>query len=104
MSDRYGGLQGDSVARSSINHDVRDKKAYKGIDVLREEHAHYRSIVGSLLYIETKSQPVIAFSSSILGSYVSSLTNVNMAQAKRASRYLRSTRYKISIMKPAASN
>lgn len=69
---------------SPVKPDITNEEVRKAVALSTEEHGHYRSTVGSLLYIETKLRPDIAFAASILSPYVIFPTTVNGAQTKRA--------------------
>lgn len=69
---RGTGMKDGKPIGSPMNQDVSDEEVSKGGPLSTDERAHYRSIVGSPLYIATKSRPDIAFAASKLGSYVSS--------------------------------
>lgn len=98
------GILNCKLMGSPINLDVSGEKVCKEEPLPTEEHAHYGSIVGSLLHISTKSRANIASAASMLDTYVFSTTTVNMAQAERTLRYLRWTEEKTSKMKPGYSN
>lgn len=89
---------------SPISPYVSDGELRKEVALSPEKHVVYRSIVSSIQYISTKSRPDIAFSTSILGSFVFAPTTVYMAEEKRILRYLGSTKDKISIKNPRTSN
>ena len=62
-------------------------KAEKGEDV---DPSHYRSLVGSLLYL-TASRPDIMFAASVLSRYMQSPGQVHLGAAKRVLRYVKGT-------------
>lgn len=100
---RATGMENYKLKASPIIHDVGGKEISKEVALSTEEPTHYRSIIGSLLYNAKTSRPDVASAANILGRYISYLTTVNMAKVRRALRYLRLTKVKISSMNPKAS-
>ncbi len=63
----------------------------KGNSLSKTNHALYRSIVGSLMYIATCTRPDISFAVGELGRYTHQPTEAHLTAAKRVLRYLRGT-------------
>ncbi len=64
------------------------------------DHALYRSIVGSLMYVATCSRPDISFAVGELGRFAHQPTQAHLIAAKRVIRYLQGTKhYKIRFEK-----
>ena len=55
------------------------------------ENVPYRSAVGALMYIATRTRPDISFAVNILARKVSNPAKIHWSAAKRVFRYLRRT-------------
>lgn len=72
---------GSLIGESSIADNAKS-------DMLNEhEHTIYRSIVGSLLYLATRTRPDVAVATSILASHMHAPEEVHMKMAKRVLQY-----------------
>lgn len=69
-----------------------------------EEHHNYRSVVGSLIYLVTKSSSGLARIETVLGSHITAPRQTDMLLAKRALRMQNTVKQKMLILKPEASN
>ena len=70
----------------------RLSNADRGNDLSKEDHAQYRVIVGSLLYLSCWTRPDISFAVSELSRFVADPGDIHMKAAKRVLRYLKGTR------------
>ncbi len=57
------------------------------------DHASYRSIVGSLMYVATCTRPDISFAVGELGRFTHQPTQTHLTAVKRVIRYLRGTKH-----------
>lgn len=65
-----------------------------------DEHAKYRSIIGSLMYIANRTRPDLLVATSMLASYLHAPTKVHMAGVKRTLRYLNGTKERQLVLRP----
>lgn len=63
----------------------------RGNSLMKEDHAMYRVLVGSLLYLSCWTRPDICFAVSELSRFVSDPGEIHMKAAKRVLRYLKGT-------------
>ncbi len=70
----------------------------------KTNHALYRSIVGSLMYVATCTRPDISFAVGELGRYTHQPNEAHLTVAKRVLRYLRGTGHARIKYKPQRGN
>lgn len=91
-SINQNGMQDARQIGSLLNPDESNDKLQAGEMLYHEEHHKYRSMVGSIVYLERKTHPDLALTSSTLRSHVPTLRNTHVPLAKRALRYLSATK------------
>lgn len=70
----------------------------------KDEHARYRSIIGSLMYIAMQTKRNLLVVTSLLASYLHEPTSCHMIAAKRALRYLNGMKKRRLVLKPGDRN
>jgi hypothetical protein len=80
---------------------VRLSNMDRGKPISKEEHAVYRNMVGSLLYLSCWSRPDICFAVSELSRFVADPGETHLKAAKRVLRYLKGTReFRLNYSRP----
>jgi len=89
LLEKYHMLDCNPVQTPIINR-LSEKSA--GAKLSADDHALYRNMVGSLLYLSCWSRPDIAFAVSELSRFVSAPSQSHLDAAKHLLRYLKGTR------------
>ena len=85
------GMHDSKPVSSPVNPDIK-LVAYENSDVVCNQHM-YQAVVGSLLYLSTKTRPDIAYAVSSVARYYANSTKDHWTAVKRILRYLRGTCY-----------
>lgn len=100
---KYNNMQNSKPMSSPAATDVNLNDNI-GNRLSKDMHHRYRSTVGSLLYIATKTRPDISVITSMLGMHVEEPADKHWTAIKRVLRYLNGTLNKYYMLKPEKYN
>lgn len=92
-----------NILGSAMNPIVDDGEVQNAEPLLMEDHHHYWSIDGSVIYTVNKSKPFLALAASVVSSYTAALTGLSMHHWKGMLRYQSLTKEITYIVSPWAS-